>query len=64
MHTDRPRDAIASLRTEIGAIKSSVERAYRRGTFLDERRKLMAAWAAYCEGPAAKTGGKVVALRA
>jgi hypothetical protein len=30
---------------------SAVERAYRRGTALEQRRELMDAWAAYCERP-------------
>jgi hypothetical protein len=30
-------------------VKSRVERAYRRGTALEKRRALMAAWASYCE---------------
>ena len=30
--------------------RSGAERAYRRGDLLDQRRKLMAAWARYCDG--------------
>jgi integrase len=41
------------------AIKSGIERAYKRTTFFDKRRKLMEAWADYC---AATTSGDVVAL--
>jgi integrase len=37
------------------------ERAYRRGDMLDRRRRLMAAWAAYCCSPPA--AGAVVPLR-
>ena len=45
-------------------IRSNVERPYKRTTFFDHRRKLMEAWADYCEGRATVTGGDVVALRA
>ncbi len=45
------------------AIQSGIERAYKRTTFFDHRRKLMEAWAAYCEGAATVTGGEVVAMR-
>jgi integrase len=34
------------------AIKSAVEKAYRRGALLDKRRRLMEAWAEYCAKPA------------
>ncbi len=43
------------------ALESKVEAAYRRSDLLEKRRKLMEAWAGYCEGAAGK--GKVVALR-
>ncbi len=42
-------------------IESKVEAAYRRGELLEKRRTLMAAWAAYCDRPAADTG-KVIEL--
>ena len=45
------------------AIKSGIERAYKRTTFFDHRRKLTEAWADYCEGTATVTAGEVVALR-
>ena len=38
-----------------------VEAAYRRGTALDKRRRLMAAWSAFCSG---ETGAEVVKLHA
>lgn len=41
-------------------IGNDAERAYRRGDALEKRRKLMDAWANYCE---AGVGGNVVALR-
>jgi integrase len=44
------------------SIPNKVEAAYRRGTLLEKRRRLMGAWADYCAKPVA-TGGKVVALR-
>jgi len=40
-------------------IASKVERAYRRGDLFDKRRKLMEAWAAFCEP---KASGKVVPI--
>jgi integrase len=33
------------------AIPSKVEAAYRRGSLLEKRRRLMAAWAEYCNRP-------------
>jgi hypothetical protein len=33
------------------ATGNAVERAYRRGTALEQRRRLMDEWAAYCERP-------------
>ena len=42
-------------------IGDKIEAAYRRGDLLDKRRRLMDAWAAYCDSRA--TTGKVVALR-
>jgi len=35
------------------SVGSAVERAYRRGDLFDKRRKLMEAWARYCEAPTA-----------
>ena len=46
------------------AVKSAIERAYKRTTFFDQRRKLMEAWADYCDGMTTVTGGEVVAMRA
>jgi integrase len=43
------------------SIGNKVEAAYRRGDLFDKRRKLMNAWATYCEAPRAVTG-KVVAF--
>jgi len=43
------------------SVGSKVEAAYRRGDLFEKRRKLMDAWAAYCEEPGAAIG-KVVAL--
>ena len=42
-------------------IGDKTEAAYQRGDLLDKRRKLMDAWAAYCDSRA--TTGNVVALR-
>ena len=41
--------------------KDELDSAYHRGTFLDKRRRLMAAWADFLEGEAM---GSVVPLRA
>jgi integrase len=55
--TPFPREiAEAALAHLIG---SDVERAYRRGTALEQRRQLMNAWAAYCEPKA----DNVIAIR-
>jgi hypothetical protein len=35
-------------------VSDAVEAAYRRGDLLEKRRKLMEAWAAYCERPSAE----------
>jgi integrase len=43
-------------------VSDKVEAAYRRGDMFDKRRRLMDAWAAYCNKP--KTTGEVVPLRA
>jgi len=42
------------------AVSDAVEAAYRRGDLLEKRRKLMEAWANYCERPA--IGRNVVTL--
>jgi len=58
-HTAFPREvAEAALGHAIG---DKVEAAYRRGSALEKRRKLMEAWARFCAVPAA--AGKVVPLR-
>jgi integrase len=45
-------------------VGDETERAYDRGDLFDKRRRLMNAWAAYCETkPHAKTGDNVTALR-
>ena len=49
--------AEAALAHEIG---NSTERAYRRDSALDKRRKMMGAWADYCANVSA---GNVVPLR-
>lgn len=41
------------------AVGNKVEAAYRRGDLFEKRRKLMEAWAGYCDTPA---GGKVVSI--
>lgn len=45
-------------------IENKVEAAYRRGDLFEKRRKLMAAWEAFCAaGPAQKQEGNVMPLR-
>jgi integrase len=57
-HTSYPREvAEAALGHLVG---DQVEQAYRRGTAFEQRRTLMADWAAYCEP---RTGETVVAMR-
>jgi integrase len=58
--TNFPREiAEAALAHNVG---SRVEVAYRRGSALEKRRQLMAAWARYCAAPA--IGGEIVRLAA
>src|SRR5262249_35736101 len=58
-HTNFAREvAEAALGHAIG---DKVEAAYRRGSALEKRRKLMEAWARFCAAPA--PAGKVVLLR-
>lgn len=45
------------------AIENKTEAAYRRGTALEKRRELMAAWAAYCDATAQEVKGNVTPLR-
>jgi hypothetical protein len=44
------------------AVSDKVEAAYRRGDLFDKRRRLMEAWAEFCEH--GKIGADVVPLRA
>jgi integrase len=58
--TNFPREiAEAALAHNVG---NKVEVAYRRGSALEKRRQLMAAWARYCATPA--IGGEIVRLAA
>lgn len=45
------------------AIESKTEAAYRRSDALEKRRKLMAAWAAYCASAPKEAQGNVTPLR-
>jgi integrase len=45
------------------SVGNEAERAYRRSSMYDKRRKLMAQWATFCETPPAKDAGRVVPLR-
>lgn len=44
-------------------VRDKVEAAYRRGDLLERRARLMADWAAYCEGKAVAGGDNVTQLR-
>ena len=44
------------------AVSDRVEAAYRRGDMREKRRRLMADWAAYCEGPPAAKKNNVAPL--
>jgi integrase len=54
-----PELAEAALGHKVG---TQVERAYRRGSFLQRRRALMDAWANFCTAPTAEIGGEVIAI--
>jgi integrase len=56
--TNHPRDVVEAALAH--AIENKAEAAYRRSTAIEKRRKLMDAWAAYCDQPAA--GAKVVSI--
>jgi integrase len=57
--TPYPRDVIELALAHV--IKDKAEAAYRRGSALEKRRKLMDAWSSYCEKPTGS--GKVVQFR-
>jgi len=60
--TDFPNEVVEmALAHSVG---NKVEAAYRRGDLFDKRRKLMAAWAAYCENSTSNTGNTVTLLSA
>ncbi len=59
-HTSFPREvAEAALAHKVG---NEVEQAYRRGTALAKRAKLMQAWANYCFTPVKSAGNNVVPI--
>jgi integrase len=45
-------------------VGNDTERAYRRGTALDVRRRLMEEWSRYCSSPPAERSGKVIEMGA
>src|SRR6476619_7048882 len=57
--TPSPREVVETALAHV--IGDKAEQAYRRSDALEKRRKLMDAWAAYCEP---KKGGNVLALKA
>jgi integrase len=59
-HTNFPRDVVEAALAH--RIADQVEAAYRRGTALEKRRRLMSDWSHFLARPAAK-GGTVVAMR-
>jgi integrase len=56
-----PRDVVEAALAH--AIESKTEAAYRRSDALEKRRKLMAAWAAYCNSVAKEAHGNATPLR-
>ena len=56
-----PREVIEAALAH--TLKDKTEAAYRRGDALEKRRKLMAAWGAYCSAPP-RPAGQVVAIGA
>ena len=44
------------------AVGDKVEAAYRRGDLMEKRRRLMADWADFCEGPPAERGDNVTPI--
>jgi integrase len=59
--TGYSRDVIEMALAHI--IKDKSEAAYRRGDALEKRRRLMAEWARYCEGPSVATIHSIGAAR-
>ena len=59
--TNFAREVIEACLTH--TISDELEKAYRRGDFLDKRTRLMAAWADFCQQAPAAAGTTVVALR-
>jgi len=58
-----PRDVVEAALAH--AIENKTEAAYRRSDALEKRRKLMAAWAAYCaSAPKENSRSNVTSLRA
>ena len=55
--TAHPREVVEMALAH--AVENKVEAAYRRGDLFEKRRKLMVAWAGFCDGPA---GRKVVPI--
>ena len=45
------------------AVKAGVVAAYKRTTLIDQRKRLMAQWAAYCANAPVATGSTVIAMR-
>ena len=59
--TGQPADLAEAALAHITGSKTVV--AYQRGDLLERRRKLMAAWAAFCGRPA-RAGGEIIPIRA
>lgn len=60
--TAYPREVAETALAHVN--KDRVEAAYQRGDHLDQRRRLMADWAAFCSKPMPAEGANVVPLRA
>jgi len=58
--TNYPREVLE--RALAHDIRTEVEAAYERGDLFEKRRRVMEAWARYCQSPPAEAKGKVVPL--
>ena len=58
--TGYDKDVIESC---LAHAQGELDAAYHRGSYLDKRRRLMAAWADFCEGRTMMQGAKVISLR-
>jgi len=57
--TNYEKDVIESC---LAHARGELDSAYHRGSYLDKRRRLMAAWAAFLDGEAVRSEGSIVAM--